>query len=89
MKLKSGFMLRNVGGENVVVAIGEASDHFHGMIRLNDTAAFLWKKMGEGVDSREELVKALTSEYDVDAERAGKGVDSFLKTLKDNQVLEG
>lgn len=89
MKIRFGFMLRNVGGENVVVAVGEASDHFHGMIRLNDTAAFLWKKMEEGIDTRDGLVSVLTAQYDVDAERAGKGVDSFLKILCDNQVLEG
>lgn len=88
MKIKDGFMLRNVGGENLVVAVGEASDYFHGMIRLNDTAAFLWKKMEDGVDTKDGLVKSLTSEYDVTDERAGKGVDSFLQTLQENQILE-
>lgn len=88
MKIKDGFMLRKVGGENLVVAVGEASDHFHGMIKLNDTAAFLWKKMEDGADSKEALVKALTAEYDVTEDRAGKGVDSFLHTLEENQILE-
>lgn len=88
MKIKDGFMLRNVGGENLVVAVGEASDHFHGMIRLNDTAAFLWEKMEDGVETKDDLVKALTSEYDVTGERAEKGVDSFLQTLEENQILE-
>lgn len=88
MKIKDGFMLRKVGGENLAVAVGEASDQFFGMIKLNDTAAFLWKKIEEGADTREKLVKALTAEYDVSEERAEKGVDSFLETLKENRILE-
>lgn len=88
MKIKDGFMLRKVGGENLVVAVGEASDQFHGMIKLNDTAAFLWKKIEGGTDTEEKLVKALTAEYDVTEERAEKGVHSFLNTLKENQILE-
>ena len=41
MKIKDGFMLRKVGGQNVVVAVGKASRDFNGIIRLNDTGKFL------------------------------------------------
>ena len=44
MKIKDGFMLRKVGGQNVVVAVGKASRDFNGIIRLNDTGRFLWEK---------------------------------------------
>ena len=37
MKIKNGFMLRKVGAQNVVVAVGEASRSFNGIIRLNDS----------------------------------------------------
>ena len=37
MKIKKGFVLRVVGGENVVVPVGEMSKKFHGMINLNET----------------------------------------------------
>ena len=37
MKIKSGLILRSVGGENVVVPVGEMSKKFHGMITLNET----------------------------------------------------
>ena len=43
MKIKNGFIVREVGGENVVVPVGEMSKVFHGMINLNETGAFLWK----------------------------------------------
>lgn len=43
MKIKDGFMLRKVGGQYVVVAFGEASRSFNGIIRLNETGKFLWE----------------------------------------------
>ena len=43
IKIKEGFLLRKVAGDHVVVPVGEAGKVFHGMIRLNDTGAFLWE----------------------------------------------
>lgn len=34
MKIKNGFVLRDVGGQAVVIAVGEASKTFHGMDNL-------------------------------------------------------
>ena len=45
LKTKKGFLLRRLGDEFMVVAIGEASKSFNGMIRLNDTGAFYWKEL--------------------------------------------
>ena len=47
MKIKNGFVLRVVGGESVVVPVGEMSKKFHGMINLNETGAFLWISGGQ------------------------------------------
>ena len=43
MKIKEGFIIRQVGGENIVVPIGKTGKDFHGMIKLNDSGAFLWR----------------------------------------------
>ena len=40
LKTKKGFLLRKLGTEYMVVAIGEASRSFNGMIRMNETGAF-------------------------------------------------
>ena len=40
IKAKKGFLLRRLGDEYMVVAIGEASKNFNGMIRMNETGAF-------------------------------------------------
>ena len=45
MKIKNGFILRDVGGKTFVVAVGERSREFKGMITLNETGKFIWKAL--------------------------------------------
>ncbi len=86
MKIKDGFMLRRVGGQFVVVALGEASRSFNGIIRLNDTGKFLWEQLS--ADSTEEqLCEALLSEYDVTPQQARADVSEFIGTLKKAALL--
>lgn len=80
MKIKEGFILRNVGGQNIVVATGSASESFKGMLKLNEIGAMLWKLLDEGADE-EALVKAVTDKYDVDTEKAAEDVKRFTGRL--------
>lgn len=86
MKIKDGFMLRKVGGQNIVVALGEASRSFNGIIRLNDTGVFLWQKLQQET-SEEQLLAALTAEYSVDPAQAKADIAEFLSTLKKAALL--
>ena len=87
MKIKEGFILRNVAGSFVVVPIGDATIDFNGMMNLNETGAFLFEKMIEGT-TRDDLIKALTDEYDVDEETASKDVDIFIERVEKEDLFE-
>ena len=87
MKVKSGFIVRSVGGNRMVVATGERSKQFGGMIRLNDSGSFLWERLLGDTD-KQALVTALLEEYDVDAAVAEADVDLFLNTLREAGVLD-
>ena len=87
MKIKEGFILRNVAGSFVVVPIGDATLDFNGMMNLNETGAFLFEKMIDGT-TREDLIKALTDEYDVDEETAAKDVDLFIDKVEKEDLFE-
>ena len=87
MKIKKGFVLRVVGGEHVVVPVGEMSKNFHGMINLNETGAFLWRFFSEE-HSVDEGVEALLGEYDVEEELARTDVGRFVDVLLKNGVAE-
>lgn len=87
MKIKKGFILRAVGGESVVVPVGELSKSFHGMINLNETGAFLWKFF-EQEHTVEEGVDALCGEYEVERELAETDVKKFAEVILTNGFAE-
>ena len=87
MKIKKGFVVREVGGETVVVPVGAMSKQFHGMINLNQTGAFLWN-FYQTEHSVEDGVKALLAEYDVQEEIAKTDVERFVETLTQNGFAE-
>ena len=87
MKIKNGFVLRVVGGESVVVPVGEMSKKFHGMINLNETGAFLWQFYTEE-HTLDEGVNALLSEYEVEETLARADVEQFIQTITENGFAE-
>lgn len=82
MKISEGFMLRKVGKEQVVVALGEASALLNGLIKLNGSGVVLWKQLEQGAQ-RSKLVDTLLEKYDITHEQAEADVDAFLKPLLD------
>ena len=87
MKLKNGFVLREIAGDCVVVSVNSDLD-LDGVITLNGTAKTLWLALEAGVSSVDELVLALTSEYDVDEATARLAAESFISKLKELDFLE-
>lgn len=86
MKIKEGYLLREVAGSSVVIPLGKSSVDFNGMITLSETGAFLWKKIEQGADEKE-LVAALLEEYDIDEETAKTDTKAFLKKLRDAELV--
>lgn len=86
MRIKKGFLLRKVGGQNVVVAVGEASLEFNGIIRLNDTGKFLWEQLIND-STEEQLLAALLNEYDIDEAGAKADIAEFLDKLRKAELL--
>ncbi len=86
MRVKNGFLLRHVGEEIVVVATGDASRGFNGIIRLNETGEFLWQQMEQDTDE-ERLLEALRGEYDIDEASARRDIAAFIEKLKGADLL--
>ena len=87
MQIKKDFTIQKVGNSYIAVAGGEPSKPFHGMVRLNETGAFLWKKMSEGDVTVDELVDALLSEYEVDRETAAHDVEQLVAQFRESGIL--
>lgn len=87
MRIKKDFTIQKVGGSWIAVAVGETSKTFHGMVRLNETGAFLWKKMTEADRTVDELVDALLTEYEVDRETATRDVENLVNRFRESGIL--
>lgn len=88
MKIKDSFVLQELVDEYMVVPVGDEADRMQGIIRLNETGAFLWKLLSEKDQTEDDLVKAITDEYDTDNETAKKDVTAFIDTIKQFGCLE-
>lgn len=87
MRIKEGYILREVAGNNIVVAVGGESVNFDGIKTLNETGTFLWRNIEKGMDE-EKLVKALLDEYEVDEKTAKADVAEFVSLLINNGLIE-
>ena len=81
-------MKKTLAGQTVVVAFGEASRTFHGMIKLNDTGAFIRDLLASGVSNEEEIVTRMAEEYEVELEVLRQDVSRILSALTEAGVLE-
>lgn len=87
MKIKQGFVMRDVAGQAVAIATGEASKSFHGMVKLNDTGAVIWNGIEKGLDEAE-IAEQLAASYDVEVGQALKDVESFIARMRDAGLVE-
>ena len=80
MKAKKGFNLREICGEQIIVAEGKENIDFSNIISMNESSAYLWKKVQQMESfTADELAQLLTEQYEVEYEVA----------LKDATTLAG
>ena len=89
MKLKNGFVLRQVCGENVVVGEGLDAINFGKLLSLNETAAWLWQQAVEMGDfTVEALTARLSEEYEVAEEQAKADVEAMINQWDELHLLD-
>lgn len=87
MKIRSGFMLRQVMGIYVIMGIGRGAYRPNQVLSVNETGAYLWNLMKEGAE-RQDLANCLAKEYGIDLATAEKDVDAFLVKLREKALIE-
>ena len=87
MKIKEGFVIREIAGQSVVIALGAAAKSYNGMIKLNDTAKLIWQGLEKGQD-KQTIVDSILEEYEVDRDLVEKDFDTFINALKGANIIE-
>ena len=86
MRLKDGFVIRQIADAWVVVPIGNRVIDFNGLISLNETGAFIWNQLEKNA-TREGIISSLCEEYEVDNKTAEKDLGEFLDILKKKDLI--
>lgn len=88
MKIKNGFVLREMCGENIVTAEGIENINFNKLISLNATAAYLWEALAGKDFTAEDMAGLLVERYGIDMELAFKDSENLCNAWKDAGVIE-
>lgn len=86
MKIREGFVLREVADQAIVIATGEVSKEFNGMIKLNSTGKMIWKGIQEGLYEKEISMK-LSDIYGIDVHKAEEDTKKMIQQLKEAGFL--
>lgn len=88
MKIKEGFVLREVVGQVMIVPTGEISKKFNGYIKLNITGKDVWNGIKEGL-SEEQIAEKLVADYDdVDMDTALRATQNIISQMEKEGILE-
>ena len=88
MRIKEGFVLRTICGQHVVSGEGSANVNFSKLVSLNESAAYLFKKVGNDEFTPDTLADLLLEEYEVDRETALKDAEILCAQWKEIGITE-
>lgn len=77
MKIKKGFELRSICGENIIISSGKENINFTKVITLNESAKCVWDAVAGKDFTVADGVKAIMAEYEVSEEQAAKDVQAL------------
>ena len=86
MKLKFDFEVMEMDDEMVAVPVGDGSEDFHGVLKLNDSAAFLLEQLKEDV-TEDQLVERVLAQYEGDKDEIRAFVKEYVASLSAEDLL--
>lgn len=88
MKLKDEFITHSGVDGTILLATGDEARSFHGIVKLNDTAAKIVEALKKET-SKEEIVESFAKEYpDVSKETLTKDIENVLSQLESIHAIE-
>lgn len=87
MKLKTGFITQHFQGEQLMIAAGKAVRDFHGIVRSNETAAFIVDCLKRET-TEAAIAEAMLAAYDVDETTVRADVHEIVHQLREIGAIE-
>ena len=86
MRLKYAFETMELDDQIVAVPVGDGSEEFHGVVKLNETAADIFNLLKEDI-SEEAIVEAMTEIYDAPKEALAADVRKCVADFMEKGLL--
>ena len=88
MKIKEGFVLRQMCGENIVAGEGLQHINFNKLLSLNESAAYLWQELVGKEFTLEEMAELLIARYGIDKQLAMTDSEKLMNVWVEVGVAE-
>lgn len=87
MRLKYNFVVRQIGGKAVAVAVGEDNAKFNGMIKLNSTGELIFECLKNDT-AADEIAKKMCERFSIDFDSALKDVNECIDKFRSAGLIE-
>lgn len=87
MKIKDGFIMKDVAGSKVVLPVGDRKLDINGIITFNEIGAEVFKML-DGTNTVEKIVNKIASDYDVSYETVETDVIKLIEKMRNCGLIE-
>ena len=87
MKAKYSFEFMDLEDGLVAVPVGEGAQQFHGVLKVNETAAAILKLLADDI-TEQEITDALLKEYKGERKQVGLYVHQFVEKMVSEGIVE-
>lgn len=87
MKIKDGYILKKVAGENIVIATGEARLSFNGIITFNEVGAEVFERL-DGTRTLSQIVDEIASIYNAPRQVIEADIKKLIEKMKNQGLIE-
>lgn len=88
MRIKTGYKVREMAGEHVVIMQGRAGCDMTRIISLNESSLYLWEAIGGKDFDIDTIAALLTERYDVDGDTAAADACRWIEKLAECGLIE-
>jgi len=88
MKIRKGFKVQSVGGENIILLQGTYGVDTTKIVSFNETSLLLWNLYEYKEFTVEQVVTSLMDEFGIENELAIKDANTWIDILIQNRLIE-
>ncbi|MDR3267202.1 MAG: PqqD family protein [Tannerella sp.] len=88
MKIKKGYILKEIAGEQVVIVQGKAGIDMTKIIAFNPVAAWLWSIFAETDFTENDVADKIAGQYGIDPATAASDARKWINQLLEAYMIE-